>query len=321
MNPDNVYGASKRIGELLVTALGRRGATTFAAVRFGNVMGSRGSVVPLFLRQIERGGPVLITDPETTRYQMSVEEAAALVIQAASFAREGQIFLLDMGEKIRTADLAEKMIRLKGLEPGRDIKIVYTGLRPGEKLHEELLCSAEKLYNTHHPKIFLTEGRTTVTPDGAGEQDQRAGEQSARRPRRGRRPPPRPRPHRPARHRADAPAPARRALDAEGHRPSAISRRRLRSAAVKLLTVVGARPQFIKAAAFSRVARQRHTRVLVHTGQHYDARMSDVFFDELALPRPDHHLGVGSGRPRLADGADARAARGRDARAKRRTSS
>ncbi|HEX5480658.1 MAG TPA: nucleoside-diphosphate sugar epimerase/dehydratase, partial [Dehalococcoidia bacterium] len=163
VNPDNVYGASKRIGELLVTALDRGGATTFAAVRFGNVMGSRGSVVPLFLRQIERGGPVLITDPDTTRYQMSVEEAAALVIQAASFASQGQIFLLDMGEKIRTADLAEKMIRLKGLEPGRDIKIVYTGLRPGEKLHEELLASSEKLYNTHHPKIFLTEGRPTVS--------------------------------------------------------------------------------------------------------------------------------------------------------------
>ncbi|MBF6600967.1 MAG: polysaccharide biosynthesis protein [Dehalococcoidia bacterium] len=161
--PDNVYGATKRIGELLVTAPGGGSATTFAAVRFGNVMGSRGSVVPLFLRQIERGGPVLLTDPETTRYQMSVEEAASLVIQAASFAQQGQIFLLDMGEKIRTADLAEKMIRLKGLEPGRDIQIVYTGLRPGEKLHEELLSSSERLFNTHHPKIFLTEGRATVT--------------------------------------------------------------------------------------------------------------------------------------------------------------
>ncbi len=165
VSPDNVYGATKRIGELLVTALGSGSATTFAAVRFGNVMGSRGSVVPLFLRQIERGGPVLLTDPETTRYQMSVEEAASLVIQAASFAQQGQIFLLDMGEKIRTADLAEKMIRLKGLEPGRDIQIVYTGLRPGEKLHEELISSSERLFNTHHPKIFLTEGRATVTQD------------------------------------------------------------------------------------------------------------------------------------------------------------
>ncbi|MHB8375439.1 MAG: polysaccharide biosynthesis protein [Dehalococcoidia bacterium] len=165
VNPDNVYGATKRIGELLVIALGQDSKTAFAAVRFGNVMGSRGSVVPLFLRQIERGGPVLLTDPETTRYYMSVDEAASLVIQAASFADQGQIFLLDMGEKIRTADLAEKMIRLKGLVPGRDIQIVYTGMRPGEKLHEELVGASEKLFNTHHPKIYLTQGRATVAYD------------------------------------------------------------------------------------------------------------------------------------------------------------
>jgi FlaA1/EpsC-like NDP-sugar epimerase len=160
-----VYGATKRIGELLVSAIGRDSKTTFAAVRFGNVMGSRGSVVPLFLRQIERGGPVLLTDPETTRYFMSADEAASLVIQAASFADQGQIFILDMGEKVRIADLAEKMIRLKGLEPGRDIQVVYTGLRPGEKLHEELIAMSEKLLSTHHPKIFLTQGRPTVTRD------------------------------------------------------------------------------------------------------------------------------------------------------------
>jgi FlaA1/EpsC-like NDP-sugar epimerase len=165
VNPDNVYGATKRIGELLVGAMGQDSRTTYAAVRFGNVMGSRGSVVPLFLRQIERGGPVLLTDPETTRFQMAVEEAAALVIQAASFADQGQIFILDMGEPIRTADLAEKMIRLKGLEPGRDIQIVYTGLRPGEKLHEELVGAAEKLLNTHHPKIQLTAARPPVSRD------------------------------------------------------------------------------------------------------------------------------------------------------------
>jgi FlaA1/EpsC-like NDP-sugar epimerase len=161
--PDNVYGATKRIGELLITAIGENSSTTFAAVRFGNVMGSRGSVVPLFLRQIERGGPVLITHPETTRYQMAVEEAAALVIQAAAFAEQGQIFILDMGEPIRTADLAEKMIRLKGHEPGRDIKIVYTGLRPGEKLHEELTGPTEKLASTHHPKISLMQQRFNVS--------------------------------------------------------------------------------------------------------------------------------------------------------------
>jgi FlaA1/EpsC-like NDP-sugar epimerase len=163
VNPDNVYGASKRIGELLVTAMGAQGPTKFAAVRFGNVMGSRGSVVPLFLKQIERGGPVLLTDPETTRFQMAVEEAASLVIQAASFAEQGQIYILDMGEPIKTAELAEKMIRLKGLEPGRDIQVVYTGLRPGEKLHEELTSTSEKVAKTHHPKIMLAQGRPSVT--------------------------------------------------------------------------------------------------------------------------------------------------------------
>jgi FlaA1/EpsC-like NDP-sugar epimerase len=165
VNPDNVYGATKRIGELLVTAMAQESRTRFTAVRFGNVMGARGSVVPLFLRQIERGGPVLLTDPETTRYFMSAEEAVALVIQTGSFADQGQIFILDMGEKIRIADLAEKMIRLKGFEPGRDIKIVYTGLRSGDKLHEELVGSSEKLVATHHPKIFLTQGRAAVTRD------------------------------------------------------------------------------------------------------------------------------------------------------------
>jgi len=165
VSPDNVYGATKRIGELLITAIGQDSATRFAAVRFGNVMGSRGSVVPLFLRQIDRGGPVLLTHPDTTRYQMAVEEAAALVIQAAAFAGQGQIFILDMGEPIRTADLAEKMIRLRGHEPGRDIKIVYTGLRPGEKLHEELVAPSEKLAPTHHPKISLMQQRPGVSRD------------------------------------------------------------------------------------------------------------------------------------------------------------
>lgn len=166
VHPDNVYGATKRIGELLVAAMGGSDTmTTFAAVRFGNVMGSRGSVVPLFLRQIERGGPVLLTHPETTRYYMSADEAASLVIQAASFAGQGQTFILDMGEKIRTTDLAEKMIRLKGLEPGRDIRIVYTGLRAGEKLHEELVASSEALLPTHHPKISLVQGRPDIARD------------------------------------------------------------------------------------------------------------------------------------------------------------
>jgi FlaA1/EpsC-like NDP-sugar epimerase len=162
VSPDNVYGATKRIGELLTSAIGEGSATKFAAVRFGNVMGSRGSVVPLFQRQIERGGPVLLTHKDTTRFQMAVEEAASLVIQAASLADAGQIFILDMGEPIRTADLAEKMIRLRGLEPGRDISIVFTGLRPGEKLHEDLTSPAERLLPTHHPKISLVQNRPAV---------------------------------------------------------------------------------------------------------------------------------------------------------------
>ena len=167
-------------------------------------MGSRGSVVPLFLRQIERGGPVLLTDPETTRYFMSAEEAASLVIQAASFADQGQVFILDMGEKVRIADLAEKMIRLKGLEPGRDIQIVYTGLRPGEKLHEELVGTSEKLLNTHHPKIFLTQGRPTVTREELVAKIDELAHHSLPPPRGDRRAPARARPHRPARHGRDA---------------------------------------------------------------------------------------------------------------------
>src|SRR5262249_12086014 len=159
------YGATKRIGELLVTAIGADNGTTFAAVRFGNVMGSRGSVVPLFLRQIERGGPVLLTDPQATRYFMSVEEAASLGIQRAAFAGQGQVFILDMGEEVRIAELAEKMVRLKGMEPGRDIQFVYTGLRAGEKLHEELSSPSEKLMGTHHAKISLMQGRPTVGRD------------------------------------------------------------------------------------------------------------------------------------------------------------
>lgn len=163
VNPDNVYGATKRIGELLVSAMAEVSHTVFCAVRFGNVMGARGSVVPLWLRQIERGGPVLLTHPDVTRFFMSVSEAVSLVIQTASFAGQGEVFLLDMGEEVKIADLAEKLIRLKGYEPGHDIKVVYTGLRAGEKLREELVGFHERLSQTHHAKVFLMQGRPVVT--------------------------------------------------------------------------------------------------------------------------------------------------------------
>ncbi len=158
VKPTSIMGATKRIGELLVTSLGqqRQGRTTFCAVRFGNVMGSRGSVIPLFWRQIQMGGPISVTHPEVKRYFLTVPEAASLVIQAASFAQQGQIYLLDMGEEVLIVDLAEKMIRLGGLKR-EEFEIIYTGLRPGEKLREELVSDSEQLVSTSHPKVFLAE--------------------------------------------------------------------------------------------------------------------------------------------------------------------
>lgn len=158
VKPVSVYGATKRIGELLVQAMAARSATVFCAVRFGNVIGSRGSVVPIFIRQIDAGGPVGITDPRATRYFLTIPEAVSLVIQAAAFARQGQIYMLDMGDEVRIVDLAEKMIRLRGLTPGADVPIVFTGLRPGEKLHEELIDEHEQQSPTHHPKVMLAHG-------------------------------------------------------------------------------------------------------------------------------------------------------------------
>jgi FlaA1/EpsC-like NDP-sugar epimerase len=162
---DSVYGATKRIGELLTVALGRRSKTCFCAVRLHNVMGSRGSVVPLFLRQIERGGPVLLTHAEVTRYFMSPPEAVRLLLQAAAYARAGQIFVLDLGEEVRIADLAEKLIRLRGYQPGKDIQIVYTGLRPGEQLREEPLERRGRFLRTDHPKVFRTEDAPACSAD------------------------------------------------------------------------------------------------------------------------------------------------------------
>lgn len=157
VNSSCVMGASKRIGELWIAARQQGSRTKFASVRFGNVVGSRGSVVPLFNRQIERGGPVTVTDPRMTRYFMSIPEAASLIIQAGAFADGGEIYMLDMGRPIQIVDLAQKMIRLKGLRAGRDIQIKFIGIRPGEKLHEELAYQTEHKRPTVHPKIYCLE--------------------------------------------------------------------------------------------------------------------------------------------------------------------
>lgn len=155
VNPSNIMGATKRISELLFMEFNRQDKTEFCAVRFGNVLGSEGSVVPFFAKQIESGGPITITDPEITRYFMTIPEAVSLVLQAGALAKGGEIFVLDMGEPVKIKDLAEDMIRLTGLVPGRDIKLKYIGLRPGEKMFEELSMSAESVDTTSHEKIFV----------------------------------------------------------------------------------------------------------------------------------------------------------------------
>ncbi len=155
VNPTNVMGATKRMCEMIVQTLQQNGKTEFVAVRFGNVLGSHGSVIPLFKKQIDAGGPITVTHPEITRFFMTIPEAAQLVLQAASYAKGGEIFILDMGSPVKIYDLARKMINISGLIPDKDIEIKFTGLRPGEKLYEELLLSEEGIQTTIHSKIFV----------------------------------------------------------------------------------------------------------------------------------------------------------------------
>ncbi len=160
VNPTSIMGATKRVAEMVIQKTAAAGNTCYAAVRFGNVLDSRGSVGPLFKSQIARGGPVTVTDPEMTRYFMTIPEAVQLVIQAGAMARGGEVFILDMGEPMNILSLARRMIRLAGYEPGKDIEIVFTGIRPGEKLREELLTAEEGVSATLHQRIFA------ARPDG-----------------------------------------------------------------------------------------------------------------------------------------------------------
>ncbi|MCC5863626.1 MAG: polysaccharide biosynthesis protein [Wenzhouxiangella sp.] len=178
VNPCNVMGATKRVAELYCRRLNSHSDTRFITVRFGNVLNSTGSVVPLFNEQIRRGGPVTVTHPEITRYFMTIAEAGQLILQAGVLGQGGEVFVLDMGEPVRISYLAEQLIRLAGKEPGRDIEIVYTGLRPGEKLFEELFHAHESYAKTAHEKIMLT--RQGEAPDVDMDDSLRRGELAVR---------------------------------------------------------------------------------------------------------------------------------------------
>jgi FlaA1/EpsC-like NDP-sugar epimerase len=168
VNPSSVMGVTKRIAEHMMQEFNGSGLTKFTVVRFGNVLGSNGSVVPLFTEQIRKGGPVTVTHPEIKRFFMTIPEAVQLVLQASLLGQGGEVFVLDMGEQIKVADLARNMIVLSGLVPGKDVEIVYTGLRPGEKLYEELFEANEQVEPTSHPKIH----RAIGTPLSARDLDE-----------------------------------------------------------------------------------------------------------------------------------------------------
>ena len=159
VNPTNVMGASKRIAEIYTQSLNGKSTTRFITTRFGNVLGSNGSVIPRFKKQIEEGGPITVTHPQITRYFMTIPEACQLVLEAGASGKGGEIFIFDMGKSVKIVDLAKKMIKLSGLELGKDIQIVYTGLRPGEKLYEELLANKENTIPTPHPQIMVAKVR------------------------------------------------------------------------------------------------------------------------------------------------------------------
>ena len=172
VNPTNVMGASKRLCEMIVQSMNGSSDTSYIAVRFGNVLGSNGSVIPLFKKQIAAGGPVTVTDKRVTRFFMTIPEAVSLILQAGAYAHEGEVFVLDMGSPVKIDDMARKMIRLSGFEPDVDIKIEYTGLRPGEKLYEELLLKSEGLQKTDNSLIYIGH-QVRYTPEQIAEKMER----------------------------------------------------------------------------------------------------------------------------------------------------
>ncbi|MEQ1508215.1 MAG: nucleoside-diphosphate sugar epimerase/dehydratase, partial [Myxococcota bacterium] len=171
VNPTSVMGCTKRVAELWVQGQAKRSRTTFVIVRFGNVLGSNGSVIPLFKEQIANGGPVTVTHPDMVRYFMTIPEASQLVLQAGAMGQSGEVYILDMGEPVRIVSLAEDLIRLSGLRPHKDVEIVYSGVRPGEKLFEEICVDTENATKTRHPKIFIGRGEPRPWAEVSGAVD------------------------------------------------------------------------------------------------------------------------------------------------------